>query len=135
MKSNFEINIYARFCETDAAGHINNTSYFIYFEEARTKFFELLQVKKYPDLNIILASTKCDFIKQAFANQILTLTTKVSRIGTKSYDLEHEIKNAETGEVIAVGSSVAVCFNYKTQQSVPIPSELRSNLEKYLVLV
>ncbi len=37
-----KIDIYVRFCETDAGGHVNNTSYFFYFEEARTKFFETI---------------------------------------------------------------------------------------------
>ena len=35
-----EIQISVRFGETDALGHINNTSYFIYLEEARIRFFE-----------------------------------------------------------------------------------------------
>ncbi|WP_429897274.1 acyl-CoA thioesterase [Heyndrickxia faecalis] len=35
-----ELKLRTRFCETDAIGHINNTSYFIYLEDARLKFFE-----------------------------------------------------------------------------------------------
>jgi acyl-CoA thioester hydrolase len=135
MQNTFDIEIYVRFCETDVAGHINNTSYFIYFEEARTKFFDLLQVKTNEDLSIILASAKCDFMKQGYANEILSLTTSVTKIGSKSYEMEHVVKRKETGEVLAVGISVAVCFNYKTQQSIVIPPELRSKLEEYLVLV
>lgn len=37
-----ELKVNVRFSETDALGHINNTSYFIYLEEARMKFFEAL---------------------------------------------------------------------------------------------
>ena len=37
-----ELEVNVRFSETDALGHINNTSYFIYLEEARMKFFEAL---------------------------------------------------------------------------------------------
>jgi acyl-CoA thioester hydrolase len=37
---NIEVPVRVRFCETDMAGHVNNTSYFIYLEEARGKFFE-----------------------------------------------------------------------------------------------
>lgn len=31
--------IRTRYCESDALGHINNVSYFIYFEQARVDFF------------------------------------------------------------------------------------------------
>lgn len=35
-----ELKVNVRFSETDALGHINNTSYFIYLEEARMKFLK-----------------------------------------------------------------------------------------------
>ncbi|HWL26038.1 MAG TPA: acyl-CoA thioesterase, partial [Ureibacillus sp.] len=82
-----EIDIYVRFCETDAAGHVNNTSYFIYMEEARTKFFKAVGYDKdnRGEMNFVVASAQCDYLAQAYANQTLTLSTRVSRIGTKSY--------------------------------------------------
>lgn len=36
----YETQVKVRFCETDALGHINNTSYFIYLEEARIAFLK-----------------------------------------------------------------------------------------------
>lgn len=39
----YETQVKVRFCETDALGHINNTSYFIYLEEARIAFFEEME--------------------------------------------------------------------------------------------
>ena len=132
-----EIDIYVRFCETDAAGHVNNTSYFIYMEEARTKFFKAVGYDKdnRGEMNFVVASAQCDYLAQAYANQTLTLSTRVSRIGTKSYTLAHEIKSADTGAMIAAGSAVIVCFNFQTQQSEIIPPELRSILEQCLVTV
>ncbi|USK61784.1 acyl-CoA thioesterase [Peribacillus asahii] len=132
-----EIDVYVRFCETDAAGHVNNTSYFIYMEEARTKFFKAVGYDKdnRGEMNFVVASAQCDYLAQAYANQTLTLSTRVSRIGTKSYTLAHEIKSADTGAMIAAGSAVIVCFNFQTQQSEIIPPELRSILEQCLVTV
>ena len=132
-----EIDVYVRFCETDAAGHVNNTSYFIYMEEARTKFFKAVGYDKdnRGEMNFVVASAQCDYLAQAYANQTLTLSTRVSRIGTKSYTLAHEIKSADTGAMIAAGSAVIVCFNFQTQQSEVIPPELRSILEQCLVTV
>lgn len=136
MKNIPDINIYVRFCETDAAGHVSNVSYFIYLEEARTKFFELVgidKVKEKYNLSFVIANTTCDFIKQAYAKQILSVSARVSRVGTKSFSMEHEIKCSQTGELIAKGSAVIVCFNFLTQKSVEIPLELRLGLEQFLV--
>ncbi len=66
------IEVYVRYCETDAGGHVSNTSYFLYLEEARTKFFETIGfgLGKRQDMNFIVAQTGCDFIAQAYAAQI-----------------------------------------------------------------
>ncbi|MFD4819871.1 acyl-CoA thioesterase [Peribacillus butanolivorans] len=132
-----EIDIYVRYCETDASGHVNNVSYFIYLEEARTRFFQAIGLSKEKRGNVkfVVASAKCDFLAQAYSFQTLTVTTRVSRIGTKSFTLEHTIKDAETGKIIASGSAVIVCFNFQRQQSENIPLPFRVALEKVLVSV
>jgi len=136
VKSHFEIDIFVRFCETDAAGHVNNASFFFYLEEARMKFFDHIgidKIRKKANFNFIVASTKCDFIKQAYSGQTLRLNCRVAKIGKKSFVLEHEVKCAKTQEIIAVGSTVLVCFNYEQQQSMQLPADLCTILDKYLV--
>jgi len=130
-----EIEVTARFNETDALGHINNTSYFIYLEEARIRFIEALgSDKDTKDWNFILASTKCDFIRQGYFNQQFLIKTYVSRIGTKSFQLEHEIILAETNELVARGNAIMVYFNFAMQESAPLPELLVKELRKCFVL-
>jgi acyl-CoA thioester hydrolase len=123
-----------RFCETDALGHVSNTSYFIYLEEARIRMFEELgygsDIKEW---RFILASTKCDFINQAFFGQRLKIETNVSKIGNKSFQLVHRILDEKTGTLIALGESTVVYFNFETQKSEPIPDDLRKQLEQYMI--
>lgn len=127
------VDIYVRFCETDVGGHVNNTSYFLYFEEARTKFFEAIGFgPKKRSINFIVAQTSCDFLAQAYAGQTLTVTTKVSKIGGKSYTMAHEIQDSKTGMDIATGHAVIVCFNFEEQQTKLIPNQLRSILEEHM---
>ncbi|GLH62691.1 thioesterase family protein [Parageobacillus sp. G301] len=123
-----------RFCETDALGHVSNTSYFIYLEEARIRMFE--ELGSGSDLKgwrFILASTKCDFINQAFFGQRLKIETNVSKIGNKSFQLVHRILDEKTGTLIALGEATTVYFNFETQKSEPIPDDLRKQLEQYMI--
>jgi acyl-CoA thioester hydrolase len=129
-----EISITVRFGETDALGHVNNASYFVYLEEARIRFFESLgygmDVKSW---NFILASTNLDFISQGYFNQSLKVRTFVTRIGTKSFELGHEIVCGQTGQVIAKGSAVIVFFDFELQKSTAMPASFKAGLENSLV--
>ncbi|EIT86734.1 thioesterase superfamily protein [Fictibacillus macauensis ZFHKF-1] len=119
-----------RFSETDMLGHVNNTSYFIYFEEARIRYIEALGFTVDPtEWNFILASSKCDFLQQAYFNDALKVRTFASKVGTKSMQLEHEIFSVENEALVAKGYSVLVFFEVKKQQTAPIPESLKQALE------
>ncbi|UII58422.1 acyl-CoA thioesterase (plasmid) [Cytobacillus spongiae] len=127
------ITVTSRFCETDALGHINNITYFIYLEEARIKFFEALGFElDTTDWRFILASTKCDFVSQGYFNQELKVTTCLSKIGSKSFQLEHDILCGKTDQLIARGSAVMVYFDFLQQQSLMIPELLKAQLTEHL---
>lgn len=127
-----ELLVNVRFSETDALGHINNTSYFIYLEDARIKFFETIGFEMdAKEWRYILASTKCDFIDQGYFNQLLKVRTKVSHIGNKSFTLEHEIIDSKNNHLIARGTAVMVYFDFEKQKSEPIPELLRVELERH----
>jgi acyl-CoA thioester hydrolase len=122
-----------RFCETDALGHVSNTSYFIYLEEARIRMFEELGYgSDIKDWRFIVASAKCDFVNQAFFGQRLKIETNVAKIGNKSFQLVHRILEEKSGTLIALGESTIVYFNFQTQKSEPVPDDLRKKLERYL---
>lgn len=129
-----ETNITVRFGETDLLGHVNNVSYFAYLEHARVQFFKVLTTREKNDAwQFILASVKCDFLAQAYFDQSLTIVTKVARIGNKSFELEHVISDNETGKLVAKGHSTVVYFDFKEQESKPIPENVREKLEQYNV--
>ncbi|MDF0725422.1 acyl-CoA thioesterase [Cytobacillus sp. S13-E01] len=127
--------ITVRFGETDALGHINNSSYFIYLEEARIRFFESIGYNMNTKTwNFILASTKCDFVDQGYFNQLLKVTTNVSRIGNKSFQLDHDILDDHTGSLIAQANAIIVYFDFEKQQSEVIPELLKVELERHLAV-
>ena len=131
LKSIVDTDIYVRFCETDAGGHVNNTSYFFYFEEARTRFFKSI-IEREEHINFIVARVECDYVAQAFAAQTLTVKSSIVHIGTKSFTMVHEIYEKESETLIAKARAIIVCFDFQQKKSIPISHELRAELEQYI---
>ncbi|MRG86801.1 acyl-CoA thioesterase [Salinibacillus xinjiangensis] len=126
-----ECTVRVRASETDALGHVNNVSYFIYYEEARIELFrELVPTITLEDWPFILAYTSSSFKQQGYFDEKLTIQTFVRRIGNKSFELQHEILN-ERG-VISIGNETVVYFDFNTQKAAPIPDDIRLKLESYL---
>lgn len=122
-----------RYCESDALGHINSVSYFIYLEQARVKFLTDTKLSSNPnnDWPYVLVSTKCDFKNQLFINEKIIINTTVSHIGTSSFKLNHALMNQETGVEIANGESVIVYYDFETQKSLPLPEHIKEKLRLY----
>jgi acyl-CoA thioester hydrolase len=126
--------ITVRFCETDALGHVNNVSYYIYLEQARVELFKEIGLKmNASDWKFIMASCGCQFKNQAYFDQKLAVKTTVSKIGNSSVHFIQRIEDEETGQEIALGDSAIVCFDFQIQKSKPVPELLRKKLEGYQV--
>ncbi|WP_026700087.1 acyl-CoA thioesterase [Salibacterium aidingense] len=127
MAYKWEIKV--RASETDGLGHVSNISYFIYLEEARIELFRELNgsmdLENWP---FILASASCDYVQQAYFDEVLQISTTVQHIGRSSFTLHHEI-TCERG-VIARGRSVVVHFDFEAQKSAPLPETWRSILSE-----
>ena len=108
-----------RFRDCDQMGHVNNAVYSTFLEEARIEVLGGLA-------DFILARVEIDFRSELRAGEDVEVRTRCSRIGTKSFDLEHEI--TADGRVVAEGKSVLVSYDYERGESVPVPDALRERL-------
>ncbi|MFC7061929.1 acyl-CoA thioesterase [Halobacillus seohaensis] len=120
--------ISVRFCETDLLGHVNNNNFFIYMEDARIQFFNDLQLVD-DDWNFILASIKCDFVRQVYYGQNLLIKSGVIKMGNSSFHIEQDIYEERSGELVAKGTSVIVQFDFDKQASKPLTATMRKQLE------
>ncbi|AFU97992.1 acyl-CoA thioesterase [Simiduia agarivorans] len=130
----FEKTIAPRFCETDALGHVSNTTLPIWFEDARQPVFELFT----PDLDLsnwplILARFEIDFRAQIYYGQDVTLKTGISKLGNSSLEVYQEAW--QNGILAATGKTVLVHFDYQNQSKAPIEGQLRTLLAQHLVEV
>ncbi len=108
-----------RFSDCDPLGHANNASYSSYLEEARIGVLGDLG-------DFILARVEIDFRAPLRVGAEIDVYSRCSRIGTKSFELEHEIRQREN--VVAKGKSVLVAYDYAREASVPVADELRERL-------
>jgi acyl-CoA thioester hydrolase len=108
-----------RFRDCDAMGHVNNAVFSTYLEEARIDVLGGLRP-------FILARVEIDFRSQLRAGEEVEIGTRCSRVGTKSFDLEHELRS--DGRVVAEARSVLVAYDYETESSVPLSAALRARL-------
>ena len=108
-----------RFRDCDAMGHVNNAVYSTYLEEARIGVLGDL-------IDFILARVEIDFRSELRAAEEVEVRTRCSRVGRKSFDLEHVI--TADGRVVAEAKSVVVSYDYERGESVPVPEELRRRL-------
>jgi len=108
-----------RFRDCDAMGHVNNAVYSTFLEEARIDVLGGLA-------DFILARVEIDFRSELRAGEEIEVRTRCSRIGTKSFELEHEIE--AHGRLAAEARSVLVGYDYERGQSVPLSDDLKNRL-------
>ena len=111
-----------RFRDCDAMGHVNNAVYSTYLEESRIGVLGDL-------IAFILARVEIDFRSELRMGEEVEVRTRCSRIGTKSFDLEHVI-SASGGRIVAEAKSVLVSYDYDIGESVSVPDELRARLQR-----
>ena len=100
-------------------GHVNNAVYSTYLEQARIGIMGGLG-------EMILARVEIDFRAELRAGEDVEVRSTCPRIGTKSFDLEHEIWAGE--RLVAQAKSVLVGYDYTAGASVPLSEDQRTRL-------
>ena len=108
-----------RFGDCDPMGHANNAVYSTYLEQARIGILGGLDT-------FILARVEIDFRSELRFGEPLEIASRCSRIGTKSFDLEHELR--ADGRLVAEARSVLVGYDYGRKESIAISDHLRRRL-------
>jgi acyl-CoA thioester hydrolase len=116
-----------RFRDLDPMGHVNNAVFLTYLEQARVAFFsEMGAATGLEDMNMIVARVEIDFKAPVRLGQEVEVSVRASRFGTKSFDLDYELR--VEGELVAVAKSIQVAYDYKRREPVPVPAEWREKL-------
>ncbi len=128
------INYKVRNHQIDSYGHVNNASYLLYLEDARSDFFEYMGYSlgklKEMDIYVFITEIKIKYIKPAFLDDIITVTGNFINIGkVRATWLQRIFKN----DVKIVEAFVQGAFLNGNGKIIKIPEFIKQNMEKFLI--
>jgi acyl-CoA thioester hydrolase len=118
--------------DIDVYGHINNVTYFRYFQEARVEYYEKVGIKidvGGNETGAVLKSISCKFIVPLDYPDILTIGAKVTAIVDSEITMEHYVSSEKKG-LVAIGESVLVIYDFKLQKKLDVPKNILTEIEK-----
>ena len=119
-----------RWGDMDALGHVNNSRYLTYFEQARVAWLGTLEGVWTREAGPVLARITCDFRRPITYPAALEVEVSIIRLGHTSLTLQHAIRLDGQATVVAEGEAVVVWIDYATGRPVPLPDRVRAAQEK-----
>lgn len=131
-KFHFSTSMKVRYCETDLLGHVNNVSYFMYFEQGRIEYFEHLQLTDElfgPKRVSVVADLQCQYLASVYLKDLIQLHVRVAHIGRTSLDIEYALVVKE--QLKAAGRGAIVLVDTENGKSTPIPDISRERIRAF----
>ncbi|MDH4608927.1 thioesterase family protein [Pseudomonas sp. BN102] len=119
-----------RWGDMDSYGHVNNTLYIQYLEEARVACFERLGINmnNVPQGPVVL-QTLHTYLKPVVHPATVVIELYAGPVGNSSLVLEHRLSTLEDPETLyGEGHCKLVWIDHDTNRSVPVPDALRQAL-------
>lgn len=126
-----------RWSDLDAYGHVNNATFYDYFQEARTGLLMSISDASFGKAKQVLwlvVRQDVDYITQVpFRHEPYECVTVVAAVGNTSMTLACEMRD-ENGVVYAACRTVLVCTDLAGRPT-PLPEHVRSGLEARLLTI
>ncbi len=126
------VGITTRWMDNDLYGHVNNVTYYSYFDTAANRvLIEAggLDIHESPVIGIVVES-KCNFHSPLAFPEDLEAGVRADHIGRRSVRYGIGIFRKGEDQAAASGYFVHVFVDRPTMQPVPIPERIRSALER-----
>ncbi len=119
-----------RWGDMDAYGHVNNTIYFRYMEQARVEWIEAMQVPVRPGgEGPVIINASCSFLIPLNYPGTVEVRTFASHPGRSSFLTHVEMRLVGDERIHAEGAAKVVWMDTRTGKSVPLPDHVRAEVE------
>lgn len=129
----FEYSLQVRWSDSDRLGHVNNTRFVEYLQEARAHFItECLLAAEGTRGATVVRKLTVDFLRPIFDESgPLLIEVSISRIGRTSFGVLHVVRDVN-GAVCAEAEAVMVTFDLDSQSSRLVTDRERAVLAEYM---
>ena len=122
-----------RFGDTDAMGHTNNSRFLTFCESSRIDYWEAATGEPFglvthgAEESLILAEIRVTYRSPSYFGELLTVESRLGRLGRTSFTLEHRVTASESprgrARLVATAEDVLVLYDYATERPRVIPDE------------
>ena len=130
----FFLPIQTRWADNDIYGHVNNVTYYSYFDTAANSL--LIQKTNFDihqsEIIGLVVDSACNFLQELSFPEIVEVGVAIGKIGNSSLRYELAIFKQGQATAAAQGHFVHVFVDRENRKSTTIPNEMRKILEQYL---
>ena len=127
--------ITTRWMDNDIYGHVNNVTYYSYFDTAANQFLIEkggLDIQNAEIVGFVVAS-RCQYLAPITHPELVEVGFRVNRLGNSSVEYGIGIFREGGDSAVAHGTFTHVFVNRKSNKSSPIPETIRNALQSVLV--
>jgi acyl-CoA thioester hydrolase len=119
-----------RWGDMDAMGHVNNTVYFRYMEQARIGWFDALVpgAQAWKSAGIVIANASCNFKRPINYPGTVEVRLLAGAPGGSSVPTFYELRVED--ELYADGAATVVFIDMRSQKPIRIPEAIRGLLKE-----
>ncbi len=127
--------IQTRWADNDMYGHVNNVTYYSYFDTAANALLIQKAAFNLRNSKIIglVVDSACSFLQELSYPEIIEVGVAIKKIGTTSLTYDLAIFKQGQNDASAQGHFVHVFVDRETRKSTPIPVEMRDALTKFQI--
>ena len=124
-----------RWMDNDTYGHVNNVSFYSYFDTAVNEHLIRaggLDIRAGPEIGLVV-ETSCRFLKPLSFPDVVDAGMRVSKLGNSSVTYEIGLFRQGDDEPAATGRFVHVWVDRKSRRPISVPLSVRSALASLVV--
>ena len=126
--------IQTRWADNDMYGHVNNVTYYSYFDTAANALliekagFDI----RHSEIIGLVVQSSCQFLQELSYPEIIEVGVSIEKIGRSSLTYQLAIFKQNQNQASAQGHFVHVFVDREQRKSTPIPLEMRDALADYI---
>ncbi|MFH0256975.1 acyl-CoA thioesterase [Vibrio rumoiensis] len=119
--------------EMDALQHVNNVTYFRYFETARIDYFkhiDLMENIAITQVGPVVAETSCRYKIPVTFPDTLLVGTKITDLQDDRFTMKYQVVSKKLNKTTTLGSATVVMFDFKTNQKANLTPEILATIQQ-----